>query len=96
MGLFNKLFNNTATQTPPIENTSIKRLAPKCREWKIDTLFITTRNSCSFCRSYNRKIYSLYGWNKKYPKIPPVLLKNKCPECNVFIGATIYFPDIRH
>lgn len=77
-----------------IENICIQRLIPKCKEWNIDTIFITTHRNCSMCSKYNRKIYSLYGWNKKYPKIPNVLLNAKCPECQNSIGATIYFPDI--
>jgi hypothetical protein len=77
-----------------IENKSIERLIPQCKKYKIDTLFITTSCRCSFCKPYNRKIYSLYGWNKKYPKLPKFLLKRTCPECGVFFGASIYFPGI--
>lgn len=86
MGLFKK--------TPKIVNKNILRLTKKCYEWKVDTLFITTRNSCSYCKQFNRKIYSLYGWNKKYPKIPDVLLSEKCPECQGIIGASMYFSGI--
>ena len=74
-----------------IQTESIKRIVPKCEEWKIDTIFITTRNSCKLCSQYNRKVYSLYGWSKKYPLIPENLLKGKCPECNGSIGASIKF-----
>lgn len=93
MNFLNKLFKNAATSSP-IENPSIQRLVPKCREWKIDTLFIVTKRKCPLCSPYNRKIYSLYGWSKKYPRIPDVLLKRNCPSCGVYIGATIYFPGI--
>lgn len=86
MGLLDKLLKGN----PTIENTSIQRLVPKCKEWKTDALFIATRKSCPVCSPYNRKVYSLYGWSKKYPKIPDVLLKQKCPECNGSIGATMY------
>lgn len=77
-----------------IENISLQRLEPKCREWKIDTLFITTSRNCATCSEYNRKIFSLFGWDKKYPRLPEILLKRKCPECNYSIGASIYFPGI--
>lgn len=91
MGLFRKLFESTPTpKQPAIENISIQRLVPKCREWKTDTLFITTRKSCPLCSQYNRNIYSLYGWSKKHQKIPDVLLKQKCPKCGGSIGATMY------
>lgn len=92
MGFLNNLLK--LNPHPTIENACITRIVPKCKEWKIDTLLITTRNRCPFCKPYNRKIYSLYGWNKKYPKIPDVLLKSKCPECGGSIGASIYFPDL--
>lgn len=91
MGLLNSLFKSTSNAQPPIiENISVQRLIPKCKEWKTDTLLITTRKSCPLCKQYNRKVYSLYGWSKKYPKIPDVLLKQKCPECGGSIGATLY------
>lgn len=77
-----------------IENISIKRLESKCQEWKIDTLFISTSRNCSICSEYNRKIYSLFGWNKKYPRLPEFLLEKKCPECSCCIRASMYFPGI--
>lgn len=91
MGLLNKFSINTSNS---IENISIQRLVPKCKDFKTDTLFITTRNSCELCKQYNRKVYSLYGWNKKYPKIPDILLKDKCPACGKGFGAAFYFPGI--
>lgn len=95
MGILDKLLSKPpSTSDLTIENASIQRLAPKCKEWKTDTLFISTRKSCPLCSQYNRKVYSLYGWNKKYPKIPPILLKSKCPECGGSIGATLYQPGI--
>lgn len=94
MGLLDKLKIKTMHQGTPIENPSIQRLAPKCKEWKTDALFITTRKSCPVCSQYNRKVYSLYGWDKKYPKIPSILLQHKCPECGGSIGATLYQPGI--
>mgnify|MGYP001495037558 CR=1 FL=1 len=91
MSLFKQLNKTNIASKPIIENVSIQRLIPKCKEWKTDTLFITTKNSCSYCKEYNRKIYSLYGWNKKYPILPELLLKQKCPKCNGSIGATMHF-----
>lgn len=79
---------------PQIENVGILRLEKKCLERKIDTIFITTSNKCPECKSYNRKIYSLYGWNNEYPKLPPALYNQKCPFCGVSIGAVMFFPDI--
>lgn len=90
MGLFKKkVSKNTGL---PIENISIQRSIPKCIEWKIDTLFISTNRLCKTCGIYNAKVYSLYGWNKQYPPLPTILYKRRCPECNDVIGASIYFP----
>ncbi len=76
--------------TNNIENISLKRLIPKCKEWKIDTLYVSTSNRCSTCKQYNKKIYSLYGWNKKYKKLPDFLLQRNCPECNCNIGFSMH------
>lgn len=95
MGLLSKLLSSTlAPQPPKIENISIQRLVPKLKEWKIDTLFISTSRICPLCSQYNRKVYSLYGWNKRYAKIPDILLKQKCPGCACSIGVTLYTPGI--
>ena len=85
MGLFKKILS----PQPKIENISIQRAIPKCKEWKIDTLYIATSKTCPCCKQYNQKIFSLYGWNKKYQKLPNFLLQQKCPECQKSIGATI-------
>lgn len=93
MNFLNKLFKSTAPNSL-IENPSLQRLVPKCKKWKIDTLFIVTRKNCPLCSQYNRKVYSLYGWNNKYPRLPDFLLKRNCPSCKVCIGASIYFPGV--
>lgn len=85
-----RIFKNILSAQPKIENISIQRLVPKCREWKKDTLYISTSRKCPCCKQYNGKIYSLYGWNKKYKKLPDFLLQQKCPECGCSIGATLY------
>lgn len=79
---------------PKIENIQLQRILPKCKEWKIDTLFVSTSRNCSTCKPYNRQIYSLYGWNKKYPKLPTFLYQRKCPDCEKFIGINIFQPGI--
>lgn len=73
-----------------IENINIQRLIPKCKEWKIDTLNISTSRNCPCCKKYNGKVFSLYGWNKKYEKLPDFLFQRKCPECGCSIGVTLY------
>lgn len=88
---FAKLFNTIRSTALPsdIENVSIKRLIPKINEWNIDTIKINTSKNCDYCKKYNGKIFSLYGKDKKYPKMPDVLFKRSCPVCGKVIGATM-------
>ncbi len=92
MGLFSFLKKDSISSK--IENISLNRLIPKCKERKIDTVFITTSRNCSYCSKYNRKIYSIYGWNKKYPKLPEFLYTTKCPHCGKSMGASLFQPGI--
>lgn len=91
MGLFDIL---RKPNTVNIENTSIQRMLPKMSERNIDTVIISTSQKCPNCKKYNKKIYSVFGRNKKYPKLPDCLKASKCPECNKAIGATMYFEGI--
>lgn len=93
MGLLD-LFRNDKKTEPQIENVCIQRLVPKCKSWKVDTILISTSCNCTQCKPYNRKVYSLYGWNKSYPKIPTFLFQQKCPTCGCSIGASLYQPGI--
>lgn len=84
------LFKRSSASHSKIENINIQRLLPKCKQWKIDVPHISTSRICPYCKPYNRKMYSLYGWNKKYEKIPDFLLQQKCPKCGNSIGATLH------
>lgn len=76
------------------ENVSIQRLIPKSKEWGIDTVMIHTRKTCPYCNIYDRKVFSLYGWDKKYPRVPDLVLRHTCPQCGVIFGASGFFPGI--
>lgn len=91
MGLFDSL---RKPSTVNIENISIQRMVPKMKERKIDTIIMSTSQQCPNCKIYNKEIYSMFGWNKKYPKLPDCLKVSKCPKCNKSIGATMYFEEI--
>jgi len=90
MGIFDFIRYNTGN-VQNIENISINRLIPDCKKQKNDTLIFSTSRNCSTCKIHNKKIYSLYGWNKKYPKVPEILLGRTCPVCNKVIGASMHF-----
>lgn len=74
--------------------TRIKETIRKNQEWKNDLLFLTTSNHCPICSPYNRKIYSVSGKSKKYPKLPKEIIEDGgfCPNC--FIGLNSYFDGI--
>ena len=91
MGLFS---NRHSDQE--IENLSIKRLIPKCQEWKIDTLMFSTYRNCSFCKKYNFQIFSLYGWNKQYPKVPAILKKRNALSVNILLEPVSIFLVLAH
>lgn len=83
-------------QVPPVEinNPNLLRIVPKIKDYKLDTVYIATKRSCPHCSVYNRKVYSVYGWNKEYPRIPDDLLKPCCPSCGGSFGFTFYFPEL--
>lgn len=83
----NSTYANTA-------NKSFDDLIAKSKKWKIDTVFISTSNQCPVCSVYNRKIYSIYGWNKSYPILPDVLHNSRCPSCGRSIGMSMYQPGL--
>lgn len=91
MGLFDIL---RKPSTVNIENISIQRLIPKMKEWKVDTIMISTNRACPNCKMYNRKIYSVFGWSKKYQRLPDCLKSRMCSQCRNIIGATMYFEGI--
>ena len=91
MGLFDIFKRNHSDN---IEHISLKRLIPKINEQKIDTVIVSTNAQCKKCKPFNRKIYSVYGWNKKYSKLPDFPKSRYCPNCEHCIGITMYFDGI--
>ena len=72
----------------------VKDAIKKNREYKNDNVLITTNSSCAICSKYNRKVYSISGKSKKYPKLPFEISHDggACPNC--FLGITSYFEGI--
>ncbi len=90
---FTKIFNSIRSSTmlpSDIENVSLKRIIPKINEWNIDTVLISANRNCTACKQYNRQVFSLYGKDKNYPKLPDILYQRSCPVCGKIFGATIY------
>lgn len=56
---------------------------------KNDHLFITTNSTCAICSQYNRKVYSISGKSKHYPKLPKEISENGggCPNCILGINT---------
>lgn len=72
----------------------VKDAIKKNKEFKNDYVLITTNKTCSICSKYNRKIYSISGKSKKYPKLPSEISHDggTCPNC--ILGITSYFENI--
>lgn len=64
------------------------------RKFKNDLVIIYTNNTCSICKRYNKKIYSISGKSKKFPKLPLEITKygGFCPNC--YLGVNSYFEGI--
>lgn len=71
----------------------IKDALKKNKEWKEDLVLVKTPPSCPVCGKYNKKIYSISGKNKKYPKLPVEIsqLGGFCHSC--YLGIHTYFED---
>lgn len=77
-----------------ISNLSrIKECIKKNKEWKNDLVMVSSRPSCPVCGKYNRKIYSISGKAKNYPKLPSEIAQKGgfCQTC--YLGITPYFED---
>lgn len=79
----------------PALNTSLENCKKLLsQKYNNDCVLINTSNKCSYCSKFNRKIYSIWGKSKKYKKLPDEIQCSRCPECNCYIGYTIYSPGI--
>ena len=102
MGLFDILKNKLVTNTnlADIENLSLKRCIESIDRWNEneDTVYLTSSSVCPVCCIYDKRIFSVYGKDKRFPKLsnmPAFLKKRQCPECEKIIGYTIYFPYLK-
>ena len=72
----------------------IKAALKRNKEWKNDFLFITTSCRCPICSQYDRKVYSISGKSRKYPKLPSEIKNNGCFCPNCIIGISTFFDGI--
>ena len=72
----------------------IKECIKKNKEMKNDLVIVHTKSSCPVCGKYNRKIYSISGKNRNYPKLPPEISQKGgfCKTC--YLDITSYFEGI--
>lgn len=61
----------------------------KCKSCNSDLLYITTNSHCPICKEYNRKIFSISGKSKKYPKLPDEFLVNGGFDKDCSIGVSL-------
>lgn len=72
----------------------IKETIKKSKELENDLVIIRTKPSCPICGKYDKKIYSISGKNKNYPKLPSEIVQSGgfCPTC--YLGVNSYFEEI--
>lgn len=85
------------------ENISLQRCISGINKWNLDkkedTVFLSASRICTLCCVYNRRIYSVFGNDKRFPRLldmPSFLLNSRCPECNGYLGYTVYFSYIEN
>ena len=78
----------------PANLKRLKAAIKRNREWHEDLLYIDLSRNCPVCSQYGRKVYSVSGRNKKYPKLPYEIRKHGgfCPKC--IMGISTYFEEI--
>ncbi len=47
---------------------------------------------CSECAPFQNRIYSISGRDKKFPRLPEFIIKNKGLHCNISTDAILYYP----
>lgn len=52
------------------------------------------RCCCPECAKYHGRIYSLFGMDKRFPRLPEWLSRTKGAHCGMFTYPYIYYPDI--
>ena len=91
-------FNNICIKHPEFADKRISNLARineqlnKAKEFKYDTVFLTTNSTCPICSKYNNQRFSIKG--KKYPKLPPEIVKNGGFDKDCIIGLTLDMNDL--
>lgn len=81
-------------------NISLQRCIESLKDWKVkeDTVFFSASRFCPVCCIYNRRVFSMYGNDKRFPNLgdmPAFLLEQKCYECGCSFGYTIYFSYLK-
>lgn len=97
--LFNKLTKSTVNKQA-IQNICLQRCIESIKRYNNgeDTVYVTTSRVCSACCIYEGRILSVFGWDKRFPKLgnmPDFLTQRVCPECGKQIGYSIYSPYIK-
>lgn len=73
----------------------IKEQIAMNQQFREDLVLVTTRNSCPVCSKFNRRVYSISGKSRRYPKLPTEFTRNGgfCPDCAV--GMSTYSEAVK-
>lgn len=90
-------FKNICKRHPEFADKRISNLLrineelKKARQWKCDTVFISTNKTCPVCSKYNNKKFSIKG--NKYPRLPAEIIKNGGFDKSCIITLTVDVAD---
>ena len=71
----------------------IKEAIAKCQKYNTDLLYITTNSHCPICSKYNKKVFSISGKTKRYPKLPEKFVSSGGFDESCVIGVSLKTSD---
>ena len=75
-----------------ISNKSFDNVIKYAKQMQTDYIQIGYSGCiCSECAPYQNRIYSLSGKDKRFPKLPDFIIKDKGLHCNISIDAVLYY-----
>ncbi len=83
-----------------IENITLKRCIESIKKYDNgeDTVYLTSSAVCPECCIYDKRIFSVFGKDKRFPylnNMPQFLKMRQCPSCGIYIGYSMYFSSIK-
>ncbi len=72
-----------------------KKQLAMARELKLDYIEIPHSTVCEKCAPYQNRVYCISGKDKRFPKLPDLILENSGLHCNVSFSAFSYYDGVK-